>query len=94
MPVLRATFGNRVRDAAHGAAELGLKAAGLNLHFLDEVLLEVLAHAADIDVGSVDTVDQIGVFTVASSIDLKPVRSVAASALQRFLAGAGSKLND
>ena len=81
MPGLRAAFRNRVDDAAEGAAELRLEAARLNLDFLDEVRLKVLAYTTNIEVRGIDAVDQIDVFPVACAINLKSAGAVAPGAL-------------
>ena len=81
MPGLRAAFRNCVDDAAEGTAELRLETTRLNLNFLNEVRLKVLAHTTNIEVRGIDAVDQIDVFPIAGAINLKSVGAVAPGAL-------------
>jgi hypothetical protein len=78
---LRAAFRNCVHDAADGAAVFRFKAARLDLYILDEVRLEVLAHAADVEVGGIDAVNQVSIFAVAGAIDLEAIGAIAPGAL-------------
>ena len=62
--VILSALGNRVDDAAHGAAELGREAVGQHLEFLHRVLRELRADTGAAGVlvvvliGGVDAVDQ------------------------------------
>ena len=60
---------DRVDDAAGRARELGVVAAGLDLHFLDEVGDDRLAGRPVLEVGGVDAVDDEAVLGAARAAD-------------------------
>ena len=91
VPRVRAVLRNGVDDATQGATVLGLEARALDLDFLKEVYLKVLAHTAVHDVRGVYAVDEVDVFRVAGAVDLEAVVAAPAAALQRFLTRARSK---
>ena len=93
MPDVGTTFGNGVNDATQRAAVLGLEAAGLDLYFLDEIGLEVLADAAVLNVGGVDAIDQVNILTVACAVDLETPGAARCTTLHRLLSRARSKRN-
>ena len=93
MPDVGTTFGNGVNDATQSAAVLGLEAAGLDLYFLDEIGLEVLADAAVLNVGGVDAIDQVNILTVACAVDLETPGAARCTTLHRLLSRARSKRN-
>ena len=72
--LVAAGLGDDVDDPAGGAAELGLVAAGLDLHFLDELEVEVLALEAVLDAGGVHAVDVEGVLRAGRAVDADGVR--------------------
>ena len=69
MELVRAALGDRVDDAARGAAELGRVAARLDLHFVDEVDDQALAGEAVLQVGRLDAVDDVAVLARARAVD-------------------------
>ena len=58
-----------VDDAAGGAAVLGLVAAGLHVHRLDELEVELFALEAVLGVRGVDAVDVEGVLRAGRAVD-------------------------
>src|SRR5206468_6445486 len=59
--LVAAGLGDDVDDAAGGAAELRFVASGLDLHFLNELEVEVFALKSILDAGGVHAVDDVGV---------------------------------
>ena len=90
MPDVGTTFGNGVNAATQSAAVFGLEAAGLDLYFLDEIGLEVLADAAVLNVGGVDAIDQVNILTVACAVDLETPGAARCTTLHRLLSRAPS----
>jgi len=60
---------------------------------MDEIGLKVFSYAATLNVGRVDTINHVDILCVTGPINLKTTHAVVSGALQRFLAGAGSKRN-
>ena len=64
-----AALGDRVDHAAGGAAVFSGVAAGLYLHFIDEIDDDVLAGEAALQVGRLDAVDDVAVLAGARAVD-------------------------
>ncbi len=64
-----ARLGDHVHDAARRVPELGLVAAGLDVHRLDELEVELLALEAVLGAGGIDAVDVVDVLGAARAVD-------------------------
>src|SRR6266849_2895597 len=93
VPFVAAALLDDVYDAAQRAAVLGLGSSGLDLNFLNELEDNVLLDSALLDVAGVHSLDEVGVFAVAGSVNLESVlaQAVGAGALQGLLTSTGGE---
>src|SRR5947199_2068199 len=84
-------LGNGIDYAAKRSAVFGFEAARLDLNFLNEVGLEVLADAAVLNIRRVNAIDEVNVLGVAGAVDLVAANAAFSCALQWFLPSARSK---
>src|SRR5207302_5746235 len=94
VPRVRTAFRNRIDHASERSAVFRLEAARLDLDFLNEVCLKVLADAAVLNVRGIDAINHVDVLGIAGPIDLEPAEAAGLpTALHGFLAGPGSERN-
>ena len=94
MPYVRAALWNGIDHASQRSAVLGFEAARLDLNFLDEVRLKVLADAAVLNIGGVNAINEINVLGIAGAVNLETAHPALPCALQRLLPGTRRERND